>query len=165
MSITRRNALLGATAAAAVTGLTVAPLAMKAAGVKVALAGDPVIGLVQQLNAAWTAWMTADDAFEDACHRAGFNTFEYSTKCRDSGIKELRQERERWKARFWDLEPRVLDTPATTLHGVIAKLRDFYHDDEIALMRAGDLPADDLEKKWAASIYRDLEHLAGEARS
>ncbi len=45
MNITRRDALLGATAAAAVTGLTVAPLAFKAAGVKAALAGttDPVI--------------------------------------------------------------------------------------------------------------------------
>ncbi len=44
-AITRRDALLGATAAAAVTGLAVAPLAIKAAGVKAALAGttDSVI--------------------------------------------------------------------------------------------------------------------------
>ncbi len=43
MNITRRDALMGATAAAAVTGLTVAPLVIKAAGVKAALAGDPVL--------------------------------------------------------------------------------------------------------------------------
>ena len=43
MYITRRDALLGATVAAAVAGLTTAPLAMKATGVKAALAGDPVI--------------------------------------------------------------------------------------------------------------------------
>ena len=41
MNITRRDALLGATAAAAVTGLTAAPLATKAAGVKAALGGVP----------------------------------------------------------------------------------------------------------------------------
>ena len=50
-NITRRDALLGATAAAAVTGLTVAPLAMKAAGVKAALAGaieEPLVSLWQE---------------------------------------------------------------------------------------------------------------------
>ena len=48
MNITRRDALLGATAAAAVTGAITAPLAIKAAGVKAALAGateDPLVSL------------------------------------------------------------------------------------------------------------------------
>jgi hypothetical protein len=52
MNISRRDALLGATAAAAVTGLTVAPLAMKAAGVKAALAGDPVLPAYEAFEAA-----------------------------------------------------------------------------------------------------------------
>ena len=45
MNITRRDALLGATVAAVVTGAIAAPLAIKAAGVKAALAetSDPVI--------------------------------------------------------------------------------------------------------------------------
>jgi hypothetical protein len=45
MNITRRNALLGATAAAVVTGAAAGPLAINAAGVKAAMAGtsDPVI--------------------------------------------------------------------------------------------------------------------------
>ena len=50
-AITRRDALLGATAAAAVTGLTAAPLAIKAAGVKAALGGateDPLVSLWQE---------------------------------------------------------------------------------------------------------------------
>ena len=47
MDITRRNALLGATAAAVVTGASTAPLAIKAAGVKAALAVEPVVGLGQ----------------------------------------------------------------------------------------------------------------------
>ena len=38
MQISRRDALMGATAAAVVTGATVVPLAIKAAGVKAALA-------------------------------------------------------------------------------------------------------------------------------
>lgn len=51
MNITRRDALLGATAAAAVTGAATIPLAMKAAGVKAALAGkaDPLREGVQAL--------------------------------------------------------------------------------------------------------------------
>ena len=54
MSISRRDALLGATAAAAVTGLTTAPLAIKAAGVKAALAGptdEPLIAMEREWNA------------------------------------------------------------------------------------------------------------------
>ena len=43
MDITRRDALLGATAAAVVTGLTVAPLAIKAAGVKAAIAATGAV--------------------------------------------------------------------------------------------------------------------------
>ncbi len=39
--MTRRDALLGATAAAVVTGAITAPLAIKAAGVKAALGGEP----------------------------------------------------------------------------------------------------------------------------
>ncbi len=51
MNITRRDALLGATAAAAVTSLTVAPLAIKAGSVKAALASptvEPLLALEQE---------------------------------------------------------------------------------------------------------------------
>ncbi len=48
MQISRRDALLGATAAAVVTGAITAPLAIKAAGVKAALAGEPLIALEQE---------------------------------------------------------------------------------------------------------------------
>ena len=54
MNISRRDALLGATAAAAVTGLTVAPLAIKSTGVKAALAGptdEPLIAMEREWNA------------------------------------------------------------------------------------------------------------------
>ncbi len=52
MNITRRDALLGATAAAAVTGAATAPLAIKAAGVKAALADDPVLLAFEAYEAA-----------------------------------------------------------------------------------------------------------------
>ncbi len=48
MEITRRNALMGASAAAIVTGAS--PLTIKVAGAKVALAGDPVVALAAQVN-------------------------------------------------------------------------------------------------------------------
>ena len=61
MNITRRDALLGATAAAAVTGLTVAPLAIKAAGVKAALGGDPVLPAYEAFEAARLKYIAASD--------------------------------------------------------------------------------------------------------
>ena len=160
MQITRRNALVSA-GAAAVTGLTVAPLAIKAA-----LAGDPVIGLSDQLRAVWKAWMSARNVYEEACHGVGFNTcFVGHDARREFGIEPLWQEEQRLKARFWDLQARLLDMPATTPGGALAKLRGFYHDEEIAEIMAGNEPCDDLPAEWAASVYRDLERLAGEARS
>ena len=55
MQISRRDALMGATAAAAVTGLTVAPLGIKAAGVRAALAGEPLVALETELIEARAA--------------------------------------------------------------------------------------------------------------
>ena len=72
-SITRRDALMGATAVAAVTAVTAAPLALKAAGIEAALADDPVIPLARQLRVASDAWFSAIDAFEDASNRVGFD--------------------------------------------------------------------------------------------
>ena len=77
---------------------------------------------------------------------------------RELGLESLWQELEHWKARFSDLHARVLEMPAATPRGILAKLRGFYHHDEIAEMRAGGEP-DDLPAEWAASIYRDLERL------
>ena len=83
---------------------------------------------------------------------------------RPLGTESLYHEREYWKALFWELQERLLDTTATTPRGVLAKMRGFYHDDEIAGLMAGEKP-DDLPADYAASIYRDLERLAGEVRS
>ncbi len=154
MSISRRDALMGATAAAVVTGAATAPLT-----------ADPVIGLSDQLRDVWKAWMSAQNVYEEACHRVGFSTcYDGHDVRRELGIDPLWQEEQRLKARFWDLHARVLDMPATTMRGVLAKLQGFY-DGEIAEIMAGDDPYNDLPAEWAASIYRDLERLAREARS
>ncbi len=189
MKISRRDALIGATAAAVVTGAATAPLTMKAPGVKAALADDPVIPLARQLRAATEAWSSSIDAFEDDANRVGFDECYYDGlvqvdasdgRCtwvaseireaaeagrdydrltpdqrdaalaeierrqregrevrRELGLEPLWQEVEHWKTRFWDLHARVLDTPAATPRGILAKLRGFYHADEIADMRAG----------------------------
>ncbi len=211
MKISRRDALLGVNAVAAVTAVTAAPLALKAAGIEAAPANDPVIPLARQLRVATDAWSSAIDAFEDASNRVGFDECYYDGvvpvdtsdgRCtwdaseireaaeagrkhdrltpdqrdaalgeierrqregqavrRELGLESLWQELEHWRARFSDLHARVLDTPAATPRGILAKLRGFYHHDEIADMRAGGEP-DDLPAEWAASVYRDLERLA-----
>ena len=54
MNITRRDALLGATAAAAVTGAIAAPLAMQAAGANTALGGDTdLLALCAEWQQLW----------------------------------------------------------------------------------------------------------------
>ncbi len=69
MQISRRGALLGATAAAAVTGLTVAPLAMKAANVRAALAGDPVLPAYEAFEAVRRDYIATDNHI-DAIRKA-----------------------------------------------------------------------------------------------
>ena len=68
MIITRRDASMGATAAAVAIGAAAAPRTVKAA-----LADDPVITSAWQLRAASAAWLSAEDAFEAACHRVGID--------------------------------------------------------------------------------------------
>ncbi len=220
MNITRRDALMGATAAAVVTGTIATPSATIAAGVEAAPGddpgSDPIFGLARQLRAASDAWMTASDAFEEAAQRVGFDercciglvTVETSDgpccwgaheirqaveegrrterptaeqrdaalaeierqACagrrarRELGIEPLHRGVEYWNARFWDLQARLLDTLAASPRGVLAKLGGFYPDREIARIRAGGDPDEDLPAQWAASIYRDLERLGGEVR-
>ncbi len=58
MQITRRDALLNTGAALVVTGAVTAPLAIKAVGVKAALAGDPLLAMEQE-------WLTIRKEFQE----------------------------------------------------------------------------------------------------
>ena len=64
MQISRRDALVGVSAAAVVAGVP---------GAVQGTIQDPVIDLVRDLHAARKAWCSADDTFGEACHRAGVN--------------------------------------------------------------------------------------------
>ncbi len=214
MQITRRNALLGATAAAVVTGAATAPPVIKAA-----LAGDPVIALVAQVEAAYRVQAEADDAYEAAAHRVGYNIcadfamttgtttsglqyhwgreeiLEAATKDEewggritpeerdraladidakmqraarvrhDLGLDPIKERKHQTRAQWLDLAARMLSTPARTVAGVLAKMQSWYLDHEIENMRSGGEPDNALETDLSASIYRDLERLAGEVRS
>ena len=219
MQISRRGALMGATAAAVVTGVVTAPLAMQSAGVKAALAGDPVIALAAQVKAAYRAHVEAYDAYEDIAHDAGYNTSDdhatavgttvhgerYSwgrdqlleaarwpehyraritpeerdralaaietnqrkaaTARRNLGLDPLKNHAEQCRTLWYDLEERMLDMPARTVAGVLAKMQSWYGDDEIEAMREDETACDGLPVEYTASIYRDLERLAEEAQS
>ena len=219
MDITRRDALLGATAAAVVTGAITIPLAIKATSVKAALAGDPVIDLAAQVKAAYRAHVEAHDTYEDVAHDAGYNICadwattigttvhgeQYSwdreaileaaahpehyhvritpeerdralaaidtqeskaVRARhDLGLDPIKSHKEQCTAHWHDLEAQMLDMPARTVAGVLAKLQSWYGDHEIEAMRDGDEPDTDLQTDLSASIYRDLERLAGEVAS
>ncbi len=54
----------------------------------------------------------------------------------------------------------MLDTPAVTVAGVLAKVRSWYCDYEIETMRGGGEPDMEMRTDLVASIYRDLERLA-----
>ena len=190
MQITRRNALVGATAAAAVTGLTTAPLAMKAAGVKAALAGDPDAGLLalsDRLDSALAAWTEARRRFSEIGYEAertmpleqpwlvGRTPAEqarkraiYDRHMKAHGVLTLGRECAKLEGECGDLSAAVLRTRAQTPAGIIRKL---------ALVPYG-IQDSDLGSGWAVeygepdpaafvvgSIRRDLERLAGEARS
>ncbi len=217
MQITRRNALLGATAAAAVTGLTVAPLGMKSVDVKAALAGDPVIGLAAQVKAAYRASVEADNIYEDVAHDAGYsvcNDFDWTTVTtttggqytwgrgsileaaarveeegewrritpeerdraltaidarmqraararHDLGLDSVKECKDQTRAQFLDLEARMLDMPALTVVGVLAKMQSWFCDGEIEVLRSCGEPDQEFHSDLSASIYRDLERLAG----
>ena len=137
MNITRRDALLGATAAAAVTGLTAAPLAIKAAGVKAALGGVP--GAVQGED--------ADAQVKALCRK-------WEAMYRHVNMSNVTDEERFAQVPVMDrLADRIADIPVRSLDGVVHKLKVAIHymDDE-----AG---------RYADSTIRDLEHLAGGMQS
>ncbi|MCH8187841.1 MAG: hypothetical protein IIB66_03905 [Proteobacteria bacterium] len=175
MSISRRSALIGASAAV-VTGAAVVPLAMKAAGVKAALAGDDAALLAQVArfhdvydkgNRVWA---------KQKAHRA---LIEAMPDCpRISPWSENNAHFAFLEAhdayRYWDecnrlndlvgaLANAIFETPARTLRDVLEKLK-------IAHIALGNYDEDgdtdlevfqDRERPWMETVIADLERLAG----
>ncbi len=174
MQISRRDALMGA-GAAAVTGLTVAPLSMKAAGVKAALADAPdarILALAEEHDRTFAEWNKAGARWCDAVtekmppHLRHVKLFGHRGRdiprdawhaifqiCDYPECLLLRAAEDRLKERCHDLERQLSQTEAMTLQGVCAKFRiakplRYRTDDDL-----GD------------SAIADVERLAGEARS
>ena len=125
MNITRRDALLGATAAAAVTGLTVAPLAIKAAlgGVPGAVQGEDADAQVKALCRKWEAMY------------------------RHVNMSNVTDEERFAQVPVMDrLADRIADIPVRSLDGVVHKLKVAIHymDDEAG--RYADSTLRDLER-------------------
>ncbi len=150
-TISRRTVLTGA----ALIVSTSVPLVATAAAPLVAQAGqagDPAVAVSEQARAAWQQLLDATYADVDDCD---------VPNCGHSGPGcPLIQNTERCEARFYELDKRLLTTPATTPAGVLAKLRGWYNDCEIADIRAGS-DIDDLPGEYAASIFCDLERISG----
>ncbi len=83
----------------------------------------------------------------------------------DLGLDPIKERKDQARARWRDLEAQMLGMPALTVAGVLAKVQSWYCDHEIEAMRSGGEPDNALETDLSASIYRDLEHLAGRMRS
>ena len=125
MNITRRDALLGATAAAAVTGLTAAPLAIKAAlgGVPGAVQGEDADAQVKALCRKWEAMY------------------------RHVNMSNVTDEERFAQVPVMDrLADRIADIPVRSLDGVVHKLKvaSHYMDDEAG--RYTDSTLRDLER-------------------
>ncbi len=160
MNITRRDALLGATAAAVVTSAATAPLAIKAAGVQAALAGDPVITTIDRYV---------------ALHSEAYPSFDQFPEDTWSKIEE---ELEPTRDRCDNLLCDVFRIPARSLDGALAKARLAYRI-EMGQPTDSREPVEDMAppndgshnvgaldtQQLLWSLLNDLERLAGEARS
>ncbi len=187
--LSRRDALMGATAAAIVTTATVAPLALKASGVKAALAGDAVLlARVAQFHETYEA---AQRAWErQQSHRARIEAMPGCPVARIWHAGDTEDGRPTWRERDAFLEEHdaykyydecnslwnqtgefanaLFETPSQTTKGALEKLKIAYTaagDGEGTDTGDIDLQAfQDLAAPWMESVIADLERLSGEAQ-
>ena len=69
-----------------------------------------------------------------------------------------------WRGRCLDLEKQIWETQPGTVRGVLVKLQITYNEQEIKAMERDLGPGYDMEVRCVASVYRDLERLAGARR-
>ncbi len=192
MNITRRDALMGATAAAVVTGAITAPLAIKAAGVKVALAGDPVLPAFEAYEAARLEAIAASDyrvAIVEAVeaelppepHRnltylelsdaERQEAAEWRGVCHRRVTARLGMDEDSFMDIYYDRTmlayETVVDIQATTLAGLLCQVRAWWSTyegyDNIQLPNPEESPWE--PKAVVHRLYHDMARLAGEAQS
>ncbi len=174
MQISRRDALRGATAAAVITGAATVPLAIKAAGVKAALASASdarIFILIEEHDRTFAEMRKAHDRCGKAAvekmpphlrhvkilgskgsiiNREAWDATLESFKHPE--VKTLWAAENRLKERCREIAAQISQTEATTLEGVCAKMRFA-------------MQSDCFETDIVRSVAADLERLAGEARS
>ncbi len=184
MQISRRDALMGATAAAVVTGAATIPLAIKAASVKAALGGDAHL---ERLHAEWRA---AETRLVDATAIADETTFAARRTCGPCPLDDLGNlsgEAARaaihsmpaWEAATKaavarsgaaalyrradaagdmtsDAFARFMAAPAQTPRGVLVKLTSFIDEQEWQEKAA----VETMDEVMLVAVRRDLERLA-----
>ena len=194
MSISRRDALLGATAAAVVTGAATIPLAMKAAGVKAALAGDPVLPAYEAFEAVRRGYIAADnhiDAIRKAVdaemppqphaerdfvmlsdaerieHHAWYDQHHKRTTAILGGDEDAIINVH--CDRIWDGYHDLMDIQATTVAGLLCQMRAWWA--ALVHMRDTEVPEPGPEDRIAEPqvlvqrLYHDIVRLAGELPS
>jgi len=138
---------MGATAAAVVTGAITAPLAIKAAGVQAALGGDA------RLKALFTDWSEAERVWGGL-----YDSTSDLVRPFPPGLKRKEDEAHGlMRAAFL----RFMDAPAHTPGGVLLKLTSFMDEQEWQDLAA----VDTMDEVMLVAVRRDLERLAGGARS
>ena len=189
MQITRRRAMVGA-GAVAVTGLTVAPLAMKTAGVQAALAGDPVLPAYEAFEAVRREYIATDNHI-DAIRKAvdaemppephfGRVWLDLSDAERDEGAawRHIHADRvdailggdqddiiDVHHARIWDGYHDLMDIQATTVAGLLCQVRAWWGAYES--LRDTEVPEPGPEDRifepqvLVRRLYHDIARLAG----
>jgi hypothetical protein len=162
---------MGATAAAVVTGVVTAPLAIKAA-----VGGDAVLlARVEQSTDLYDRWAcmwerahkhrAAIEALPDCPGFSDYRARDAFLKARDY-LKYWREANELGEP-LGALTNAIFETPAQTVEGVLAKIRILYvaRGDYDGVGNDYECFQDDKNGSWFSSVIADLERLAGEVRS
>ncbi len=192
MSISRRDALMGATAAAVVTGATLAPLAIKAAGAKAALAGDPVLPAYEAFEAERLKYIAICDhahivggvvesgmppephrgrAWKELSPAEDEEARQWRVLCNRRVDARLGVDEDEFSKSYLDrvglAYGSLTDIQATTVAGLLVQIRAWWHWHED--MRDTEVPRPDKGDKEPEAVlqrfYHDVARLAGEARS
>ena len=174
MQISRRDALMGASAAAVVIGAITAPLAIKAAGVKAALASASDARIFTLIEEHDRTFAEMDKAGERLCEAVAermpphllvpffdrargiirWDAWNAAVEAHDCPeVKALEVVKKRLEGRCRELDDRISQTEATTLEGVHTKMH--------FAMQSRHRFKNDIVRSATA----DLERLAGEAAS
>ena len=188
MDITRRDALMGAAAAAVVTGAITMPLAFKANSVKAALTGDPVLSAFEAYEAARLEGIAASTyrlaivkaveaelppephagRFLDLSDAERKEAAEWRGVCHRRVTAQLGMDEDSFMDIYYDRAmlayETVVDIQATTFAGLLCQIRAWWSTYEGHSNT--EIPKDDPEvSPWEPQsvvqrLYHDVERLA-----